>query len=336
MGEPEPQPVAGYPAAESARSRGGAARAWAGGRSRQREGVARVSLGLIALGVVAALVYFGVAQRTLDRMRLTDTQALVFIALMILGSFLTIPLLRGRVQVTVNMGGAVIPLALCVYLLAQAGTAWERWRALLAALATGLVIWLLTRITDFGPHGGTSPILDPLWLFALLGGAIAYALGRSRRAAFVAAVLGVLIADAASIVSALRAGRLAVFPMGGGGVFDAVVVAGVFAVALAEVFGEAREALQGGPVAHRSEELEEQLRGPGGPYEQISPRTSTASDIPSEAIRETTADVGERERNQPDDGQLSGDHPVENRREDPERDDGGDGAHEGEGGQRRD
>lgn len=250
--------------------------------SRQKEGVARVSLGLIALGVVAALVYFGVAQRTLDRMRLTDTQALVFIALMILGSFLTVPLLRGRVQVTLNMGGAVIPLALAVYLLAQAGTAWERWRALGAGVATGVVIWLLTRITDFGPHGGTSPMLDPLWLFALLGGAIAYALGRSRRAAFVAAVLGVLIADVASIVGALRAGRLAVYPLGGAGVFDAVVVAGVFAVALAEVFGETREALQGGPATHDAEALEEQLRGPGGPYESMAEFQEGMGEAPPE------------------------------------------------------
>lgn len=226
-----------------------------------------MSLGLIALGVVAALIYFGAAQRVLDRMRLTDTQALLFIALMVLGSFITVPLLRGRVEVTVNAGGFLVPLALVAYLFSRAGTPMERTRAALAGLATGLVVWLLTSLTDFGPHGGRSPILDPLWLFALIGGGVAYALGRSRRSAFIAGVLGIMLADVAGIVQAWRTGRMAVYPLGGGGVFDAVVLAGVVAVGLAELFGETRERLQGGPVEEgRPPELLEGLTiRDGGP-----------------------------------------------------------------------
>ena len=37
-------------------------------------------VGPVLLLVVAALIYFGVGQRLLDRMRLTDTQALIAIA----------------------------------------------------------------------------------------------------------------------------------------------------------------------------------------------------------------------------------------------------------------
>ena len=44
-------------------------------------------IGMIILLMVAALVYFGVTQRLLDRMRLTDRQALLFIAAIIVGSF---------------------------------------------------------------------------------------------------------------------------------------------------------------------------------------------------------------------------------------------------------
>ncbi|NLL49014.1 MAG: DUF1614 domain-containing protein, partial [Firmicutes bacterium] len=76
--------------------------------------------GTALLLLVAALIYFGVGQRLLDRMRLTDTQALIFIALMIGGSFVTIPLHQGRTSVSLNLGGAVVPLALVVYLLARA------------------------------------------------------------------------------------------------------------------------------------------------------------------------------------------------------------------------
>ena len=40
-------------------------------------------VGTVLLLVVAALIYFGVGQRLLDRRRLTDSQALIAIALMI-------------------------------------------------------------------------------------------------------------------------------------------------------------------------------------------------------------------------------------------------------------
>ena len=39
-----------------------------------------MSVGLILLAVVGILILFGVAQRVLDRLRLTDRQALVFTA----------------------------------------------------------------------------------------------------------------------------------------------------------------------------------------------------------------------------------------------------------------
>ena len=53
---------------------------------------------------VAALVYFGLAHRVLDRMRLTDRQALLLIGLMLLGSFVDIPLLRNTVDLSINVG----------------------------------------------------------------------------------------------------------------------------------------------------------------------------------------------------------------------------------------
>lgn len=260
--------------------------------------MAGLSLGLIALGVAAALVYFGVAQRVLDRMRLTDTQALLFIALMIVGSFITVPVLRGRTEVTVNAGGFLVPLALVVYLFLQAGTATEKTRAAIAGVATGAAVWALTALTDFGPHGGRSAVIDPLWLFALIAGGIAYALGRSRRAAFIAGVLGVILADVAGIVSASRAGRIAVYPLGGGGAFDAVVLAGIVAVGLAELFGESREALQGGPGDDHPAALRQSLEGPGGPYEAMAEGGDPV---------ETAADDTGREGGGARDGQRDGD-----------------------------
>ena len=46
-----------------------------------------MSVGLILLIVAGLLVLLGVGQRVLDKLRLTDKQALLFIALIIAGGF---------------------------------------------------------------------------------------------------------------------------------------------------------------------------------------------------------------------------------------------------------
>lgn len=206
-------------------------------------------LGLVVLFVVAALVYFGLAHRVLDRMRLTDTQALAFLGLMVAGSFVTIPLAENEraATVSVNVGGALIPLALAIYLLAKAGTRAEVVRALASAVATAAAIFVVGMYVGAPPHTSRELWIDPVWLYSLLGGVIAYAAGRSRRAAFVAGTLGVLLADVAHLARVAAGGIRSDVTIGGAGVFDAVVLAGVLSVGFAEVFGETRERLQGGP-----------------------------------------------------------------------------------------
>lgn len=223
-------------------------------------------LGLLVLFALVAVVLFGLAQRVLDRMRLTDTQAIVILALIIIGSLFDIPVARGRTSVSVNVGGLLIPVAVAIYVLARAGTAWERTRAILATIATGGVVLGIARLTDFGPHGGSTPmILDPLWLFALVGGVVAYILGRSRRAAFIAGVLGIAlfqILDPFIMTSA--AAQTTALALGGGGFFDAIILSGVISVSLAELVGETRERLQGGPDPNRPAPLKRALSGPPG------------------------------------------------------------------------
>lgn len=90
-----------------------------------------MSLGRILLLAVSVLVLFGVGQRVLDKMRLTDRQALFFMALILVGGWIPSIPLSGSVRV--NIGGALVPLGLCIYLFVRAGTARERWRAGIAS-----------------------------------------------------------------------------------------------------------------------------------------------------------------------------------------------------------
>lgn len=194
-----------------------------------------MTVGMLLLTAVAVLVYCGVLQRVLDRMYLTDRAALLLVGLMLLGTFLpNIPL--GMVEV--NIGGALIPLGVCAYLLLKADTAMERWRTLLGTVLTAAVIYGLTLLL---PSEAEVLMADPTLLCALVGGVIAWLLGRSRRGAFVCGVAGMILADATVAAVNWSRGIAQTLVLGGGGLGDAVVLSGVLGVALCELIGETVE-----------------------------------------------------------------------------------------------
>ncbi|QGP93706.1 hypothetical protein MGLY_31280 [Neomoorella glycerini] len=207
--------------------------------------------GVLLLVIVFVLVYFGLAHRVLDRLYLSDRVALALIIAMIAGSFINIPITSGRVVTSVNVGGGLIPLGLAIYVLYRAGTAREVGRALLGAVITAAVlsgISLLTRGREAWNVTGLS-LLDPLYYYPLIAGVVAYLVGRSRRAAFVGAILGVLLLDVVDLFFYLSRGLRGTVAFGGAGIIDVTFMAAVVAVLLAELIGEARERIQGGPEA---------------------------------------------------------------------------------------
>lgn len=201
-------------------------------------------LGMIALLVIGVLVYFGLAQRILDRMRLTDKQALLFIGAMVVGSFIDIPIMREPVEVTINVGGALIPAALAVWLIVKADETAERVRAVMAAVLVAVAVWLGSRYLPYEPE---NMVLDPKLIYGISAGLIAYLAGRSRRSAFIGGVLGIVLSDIVHMVTLLNAGIPGRTDMGGAGAFDVTIIAGIVAVMVAELVGETREKLQGGP-----------------------------------------------------------------------------------------
>ncbi len=86
----------------------------------------------------------------------------------------------------------------------------------------------------------------PLWLFSIIAGIVGYLAGRSRRAAFIAGVLGIFIVDLIHLVRAVAMATPTRIVLGGAGVFDGMVVAGLIAIGLAEFVGEVRERVEGG------------------------------------------------------------------------------------------
>ena len=194
-----------------------------------------MAVGLILLSVVSVLVLFGAAQRVLDRMQLSDRAALVIAALIFFGGF--VPDIRIG-QVAVNLGGAVIPLGVCVWLLIKTDTRREVARALAGSVLTAAAVYALGRFLPAEPE---NMVLDPNYTYGIAGGVIAYALGRSRRAAFICGVLGVILADTLVAVINWQNGIASTLRLGSAGMMDTVVISGLTAVLLAELMGELSE-----------------------------------------------------------------------------------------------
>ncbi|MFZ5651778.1 MAG: DUF1614 domain-containing protein [Bacillota bacterium] len=214
----------------------------------------RLPAGIIILLIVTALIFFGLAHRALDRMKLSDKGALAIIAGLIIGSFIDIPLIGGRFPLSVNIGGALIPMGLAIYLVSTAGTAKEKIRSLAGALVAALAIFAVGTLvmTGLPEPSGRFGFLDALWLFPLVAGVVGYLAGRSRRGAFVSATMGVLLFDIGHYIWLARSGAPAGrADIGGAGAFDAVVISGIFAILLAETVGEIRERMAGGPSIER-------------------------------------------------------------------------------------
>lgn len=200
-----------------------------------------MTIGMILLTLTGLLVLFGVGQRVLDRLRLTDKQAILFIALIIAGGFL--PDIRVTDRFSFNIGGALIPLALCVYLWFKADTALERTRCLAASVITAIAVYLLGRYMPGDPDA--LPI-EPAYAYGIAAGLIAWLLGRSRRGAFIAGTLGMMLSNVGSWLYARAMGADQGLSLGGAGGFDVIVIAGLLAVLLSELVGELAERIRRG------------------------------------------------------------------------------------------
>lgn len=197
-----------------------------------------MNIGIVILMAVAILVYLGFAQRALDRLRLSDRAALLFLLAIIIGGFLPDIPLGGNLSI--NLGGGIVPLVLVGYLWSNAERR-EINRSFLAVLITTAIVYLVFKIMPFEPTYNF--FLDPLYLIALIAGLVGYLAGRSRRGAFIAGTMALILNDGIAQIENIAAGTTPSGVIGGAGVFDAIIISGFIALGLAEVFGETAEQL---------------------------------------------------------------------------------------------
>lgn len=139
--------------------------------------------------------------------------------------------------IAINIGGAVIPILVSLYLLAKQRCA---WRALIGLV---IVAFFTYNVTWVSSDGVTSPF--PLWLIPPAVASVFSLLSCYKRpkhaapVAYISGTLGVLVgADVFHLpdILALPASREVTASIGGAAIFDMVFLAGIIAVLIDALF----------------------------------------------------------------------------------------------------
>jgi uncharacterized membrane protein len=138
------------------------------------------------------------------------------------------PVVRtGQTVVAVNVGGAVIPLLLVLYLLIRFGIS---WRMVGAVVVVAVLVHSLAH-----PVRGVGIVLPSALLPGLVAAGVALLLDRwsAPRIAFIAGTVGTLVGADLTNIDTFAALGAPVVSIGGAGTFDGVFVTGIVAVLLA-------------------------------------------------------------------------------------------------------
>lgn len=214
---------------------------------------------LILVGVLilmVALIEIGVLRYAYMRLGLSPRAAMFLLVATLIGSFINIPIAELPQQsvmsgqeveyfgmryvvprvvdwpgtiIAVNVGGAVIPTLLSIYLLAK-GRLWGQ--GLLATLGVGVVCHLLAH-----PEPGLG-IAEPVFAPPIAAAIAALILSRHHAAplAYIGGSLGTLIGADLTNLDKVQGLGAPVASIGGAGTFDGIFLTGVLAVLLASLF----------------------------------------------------------------------------------------------------
>jgi uncharacterized membrane protein len=215
--------------------------------------------GLVAVGLLVALLQVGIFGYVFGRLGISSGVALALLLVSLAGSMVNLPVARLRNQVVevrrtvsvfgvryivpvltrrsttiaVNVGGALVPAALSAYLIVHDRIGWQ---ALAAVMVVGALVHLVARPVP--GLGIAVPALLP-GVFAALVAVALYAVAGHPVAvaglAYAGGTLGTLLG--ADLVNLPRVRRLGapVVSIGGAGTFDGVFITGIIAVLLASL-----------------------------------------------------------------------------------------------------
>lgn len=195
-----------------------------------------MSVSLIIISILILLIMFGVGQRILDSLRLSDKAALLILILICIGLFIP-PIWIGE-YFCFSIGGFLIPLALSIYLLISCGWSRDLLRAFIGTILVAGIIYGLEWLLPADPE---EMLIDNMYIYGIVAGLIAYILGRSRRNAFISCLFGLTLAQLIQWIVNFAMNTTTILGLGVGGAFGTYIVSIIIAVAVSEFLGRCFE-----------------------------------------------------------------------------------------------
>ncbi|MCL2234112.1 MAG: hypothetical protein FWC11_06400 [Firmicutes bacterium] len=202
-------------------------------------------IGLVLLGIVAVLIFFGVATRFFQKIGLPSWVAFILVVAFVVGA--VVPSIRIGDNFSMNVSGFMLPILMTVILFALIGgrrsvatkNTYEGLRAFFAIIAVAGVA-VATRLL-MAPTNFASVITSSV-IIGLVGGVAAYLVGMSRLATLTGAVGGIMLGDViVNLVQHYSFGR-DYFAFGASGVFDSIVLASVVGILVLSAISALRHA----------------------------------------------------------------------------------------------
>ncbi len=214
----------------------------------------RLLLFILALAFLISFVQIGLISIAFDKLGLSPESAYLLLLCTLVGSLINLPLfsltadssvpsrlpperarwpffnlpaVTGKVMITANVGGAVVPVAFSLYLIAH--NPLNPWQIAIAVAAVVIIAHISSR-----PIPGIG-IGIPMLIAPVAAALIATMLDPQQRAplAYIGGTLGVLVGADLLRLKDIRKLGVPIASIGGAGSFDGVFVTGLLAVLLA-------------------------------------------------------------------------------------------------------
>ena len=195
---------------------------------------------ILLLPFLFFLIQVGIVGAAFTKLGLSPRIALIIIFLSLLGSAVNIPIMRREIyqgwsfslfpstgteqMICVNLGGAIIPLIICLYLFPKTPLR----ATIISTLIMIIVAKMLTRVVP--GVGFTLPALIPPLVAAPL--ALILAHRNPAPVAYISGVLGTLIGADLLNLSKLEMIGASMVSIGGAGVYDGIYLVGIMSVLL--------------------------------------------------------------------------------------------------------
>lgn len=181
-----------------------------------------MTIGLVILGIVAVMLFFGAAEKYFDRLGLTSWLTFLLVLALIIGAVM--PEINAG-MLTITVGGFIVPFVVLAVVFALTFRSGNFFRPLVSVLVVAMTAVAFRLIVGVG---SAAQVLVCSLLTGFIGGALAFLTAGSRLGTIAGAMGGCIIGDAVS-AGLLRAFfDVENFVLGGFGIFDSIVISAAF------------------------------------------------------------------------------------------------------------